>query len=218
MARVPLHVAPYLVALAITLAGAGIIHALPAQLAIWREPALDRLLPLTPSPVEAPVAVVDLGIDGDRMVRGRADLAGLLIAIGEAGARGVALDIVLSGNCAESPDNAALSDAIGGVPTTLGFLLSAGSGGEPLEAPTLAAGQGLVLPDVWQAAGAESACPAFQEAARESGVASLSGGADGVVRDAPVLAVSGEQAYLGLAFEALRQREGLGTVIIGGDP
>src|SRR5215217_1261629 len=200
MARVPLHVAPYLVALAITLAGAGIIHALPAQLAIWREPALDRLLPLTPSPVEAPVAVVDLGIDGDRMVRG------------------VALDIVLSGNCAESPDNAALADAIGAVPTTLGFLLSAGSGGEPLEAPTLAAGQGLVLPDVWQAAGAESACPAFQEAARESGVASLSGGADGVVRDAPVLAVSGEQAYLGLAFEALRQREGLGTVIIGGNP
>lgn len=218
MARGPFHAAPYLVALALALAGAGTIYALPNHLALWREPALDRLLPLTPKPVDAPVAVVDLGMDGARVVQNRADLAELLVALGEAGASGVALDIVLSANCGDLPENVALTQAIADVPTTLGFLLSAADGGAPEKVPTLAAGQGLALPEVWQAAGAESACPAFQDAALGSGVASLSGGEDGVVRDAPVLAVSSERAYLGLAFEAVRQREELDTVIIGGDP
>lgn len=206
---------PICFAAAVTLFGAAVLALLPDSLATWREPALDRLVFLTPASVDTPVAVVDLGPDD--AIRNRGDLAKLLTMIGEAGASQIAIDIVLSANCQPGSDNDALAAAIAATPTTLGFLLSAGTG-RPLRSPTIIAGQGLALPDIWQESGSERACTAFEMAARGTAVASLAGGSDGVLREGPALAAADGVAFLGLGVEAVRQYRALGSVIIGGSP
>ncbi|UJW87199.1 CHASE2 domain-containing protein [Devosia sp. SL43] len=198
--------------------GAALVLTLPASLAEWRETGLDRLVSLMPVPGSEDIFVVDIGTISDSgEAWSRVDTARLLTAIADAAPKAVALDIVLSANCAANPANEALAAAIAKVPTTLGFLLGP-SGGQPRPAPNIAASEGLALPSIWQSSGAERACPAFEAAATGAGAASLAGGMDAMIREAPALAVVGGTAYLGLAPDAIRLAKGSASTLIGGDP
>ena len=208
---------PLGVALSMAIAGAGLVSMLPEPWAFWREPMLERLVLLLPAAETGAVAVVDIA-SARRDCWDRQDTQRLVAAIAEAGPSVVALDIVLSADCRMSAQNTALATALGRVPATLGILLSGDDRGVPRPTPTIAATEGLALPDIWVAAGAEHACAQFEAAATGSGVASLAGGSDGVVRAIPALAVAGERAYPGLAVDAVRLHQKLGTIILSGDP
>lgn len=209
---------PMLAATAVAMLGAGLILTLPDAIAPWREPGLDRLVALMPPPPSDNIVVVDIGTlsdTGDDW--SRVDTARLLTAIAAAKPRAVALDIVLSADCAANAPNRALAAAIAAVPTTLGFLLGP-TGGEPHPPAVIAARDGLALPLIWQAPAAERACPAFEEVARGASAASLAGGMDAMIRAAPALVVVGDNAYLGLAADAVRLARGTGSTLLGGNP
>ena len=209
---------PMLAATAVAALGAVLVIILPDSLAPWRETGLDRLVSLMPAPPADEIVVVDIGTTSDTGgAWSRMDTARLLTTVADAGPKAVALDVVLSADCATNDVNQALATAIAKVPTTLGFLLGS-SGGEPRPPPSIAASEGLSLPSIWQAAGAERACPAFEAAAAGAGAASLAGGMDAIIRAAPALAVVGDIAYLGLAADAVRLAKGSGSTLIGGDP
>jgi len=209
---------PMLAAACVATLGAALIFALPDEAATWRESGLDHLVGLMPEPPSDDIVVVDIGALSDTGTPwNRADTARLMTTIAAAGPTAVALDIVLSADCSTSAVNQALATALAKVPTTLGFLL-AGSGGEPRPEPNIAASQGLALPLIWQAVGAEHACAAFEDAAAGSAVASLAGGMDAIIREAPALVVVGDSAYLGLAPDVVRLAKKTSSVLIGGNP
>ena len=142
---------PMLVATAVATLGAALIFFLPDNAMGWRENGLDRLVGLMPLPSSAEILVIDIGPMSDTGAPwSRTDTARLMTAIADAAPKAVALDIVLSANCAVSPTNEALAEAISRVPTTLGFLLGT-AGGEPQPRTDIASGQGLALPLIWQA-------------------------------------------------------------------
>lgn len=208
---------PLALAMAIGLVGAGLITALPEPFAFWREPVLDRLVLMMPEPVSGEVAVVDIA-SARRDGWDRQDMQQLLSKIAAAAPSVIALDIILSANCQLSDQNDALAGSIGAVPTTLGFLLSTDTNGGPRPAPTFAAAEGVNLQHVWVAPGAERVCPQFESAARGASVASVAGDMDGVVRQVPALALAAERPYAGLAIDAIRLRENVGTLLLAGDP
>ncbi|SEQ53867.1 adenylate cyclase [Devosia sp. YR412] len=203
---------PMLVAASVAMLGAALIVLLPDDAAPWRETGLDRLVGLMPLPSSDEIVVVDIGAGWSRSQTAR-----LMTTIADAKPKAVALDIVLSADCAVSATNQTLAMAIAKVPTTLGFLLASGDG-QPRPPANIAASQGLALPLIWQAPGAEHACPSFESAAAGSAAASLAGGMDAIIREAPALVVVGDSAYLGLAADVVRLAKGSGSPLIGGDP
>lgn len=209
---------PLLTAAVIAALGAATLLLLPDEAAPWRDRALDSLVLLLPEPAGDDIMVVDIGLASETGARwSRPDTARLMAAIAQQQPAAVALDIVLNAECTTSPDNTRLIDALGTVPTTLGFLLAA-SGTPPLPKPYIAAGQGLSLPGMWRAAGAEHACPSFEAVAASSAAASLAGGMDATIRHAPALVLVGDTPYLGLAADAVRLAKASGSAMLGGNP
>lgn len=207
------------VAAVIATIGAGLVFTLPDTATPWRELAFDRLIGLMPLPADGTIAVVDVGPVSDSGAPWRrADTAQLLTTIAAAKPLVVAFDIVLGADCITSPTNQALADAMASVPTTLGFLLATSEQTAPRPEPTIAASEGLALPEIWQAPGAEHACPAFEQAAAGSAAAALAGGMDAMIRQVPALVVVGQSAYLGLAADAVRLAGRTSSVLLGGDP
>ncbi|WP_224702364.1 adenylate/guanylate cyclase domain-containing protein [Devosia aquimaris] len=207
------------VAVALSVAGGAVIATLPEDLAPWREPAFDRLVSLMPMPDDSAIMVVDIGAVSDTGAPWqRADTARLLNNIAAARPAVVALDIVLGSDCTVTATNQSLADALARVPTTLGFLLAPRENVPPKPDLTIAASEGLALPLIWQATGAEHACQIFEQAAMGSAVTALAGGMDAIIRDVPALVAVGQNAYLGLALDALRLSAGRRSVLLGGDP
>jgi len=210
---------PLATAIGVAMLGAALIIVLPDAAAPWREVALDRLVGLMPEPASDEIMVVDIGsVSADGGPWRRADTARLMGVIADTSPSVVAVDIVLGGDCTANAENTALATAIAKVPVTLGFLLAGEDREAPLPRPSIAASQGLALPQVWQAAGAEHACPLFEAAAKGSAVASLAGGMDAMIRDAPALAVVGDDAYFGLALDAVRLAKATSSPLMGGNP
>ncbi len=198
-----------------------------------RELAFDRALPiLAGAPETSPVVVVD--IDRESLARygawpwRRQILAELVGKIAEAKPRVIGLDILLSEPDRFSPTglvrhlgpdadrngiadlarrlpdgDAALADAFRAAPTVLGFVLEPGAGEVPSGPPILARGR-LVVPDIWQAAGAIGPVPAVAASARGLGAMVLADDADGNVRRVPLLLLVGDQARPGFAAEVVR--------------
>src|SRR5262245_31634534 len=176
-----------------------------------RELAFDRALPiLAVAPETSPVVVVD--IDRESLARygawpwRRQILAELIGKIAEAKPRVIGLDILLSEPDRFSPTglvrnlgpdadrngiadlarrlpdgDPVLADAFRAAPTVLGFVLEPGAGEIPPGPPILARGR-LVVPDIWQAAGAIGPVHAVAASARGLGAMVLADDADGKVR------------------------------------
>ncbi|MBU1306067.1 MAG: adenylate/guanylate cyclase domain-containing protein [Alphaproteobacteria bacterium] len=207
------------VALILACIGAVTVAALPDELAPWRELAFDRLVAMQEIPTDGAIMVVDIGPESDAgLPWQRVDTARLLTAVAAAKPAVVAFDIVLGADCAPGATNTILANAMAEVPTTLGFLFATNERTAPKPELTVAAGEGLALPQVWQAVGAEHACPAFEQVARGSAAATLAGGMDAIIRQVPALVVVGQSAYLGLAADAVRLSVGRGSALLGGDP
>jgi adenylate cyclase len=198
-----------------------------------RELAFDRALPiLAVAPETSPVVVVD--IDRESLARygawpwRRQILAELIGKIAEAKPRVIGVDILLSEPDRFSPTglvrnlgpdadqngiadlarrlpdgDAVLADAFRAAPTVLGFVLEPGAGEIPPGPPILARGR-LVVPDIWQAAGAIGPVRALAASARGLGAMVLADDADGKVRRIPLLLLVGDQARPGFAAEVVR--------------
>ena len=211
--------AGFAMAVALSILGGLAIATLPEELAPWREPTFDRLVSLMPMPDDSNIMVVDIGARSDSgQPWRRGDTARLLTNIAGAQPSAMALDIVLGSDCAPGATNQSLADAIARVPTTLGFLLAPEDSAPPRPEVTLATSGDLALPLLWQASGAEHACPMFEDAALGASTAALAGGMDAIIRDVPALVVVGQNAYLGLAPDAVRLAAGRGSALLGGNP
>jgi adenylate cyclase len=198
-----------------------------------RELTFDQTLPLlAPQSQQSPVTVIDIDRESLARYGSwpwhRLVLAELLRKIAQAKPRVIGLDILLSeadrfsltglvrnlgldadhdniANLANKlPDgDAAITEALKGAPTVLGFVLDPAAGEVPPGAPILTRGP-IQVPDIWRAAGAIGPLPAIAESGRGFGAIALAGDADGKVRRVPLLVLTGDQARPGFAVEVLR--------------
>ncbi|SIQ68579.1 adenylate cyclase [Rhizobium sp. RU20A] len=187
-----------------------------------REAFSDALLGIIEPPAAPEIVVVDID---RKAIQGlpdqdwnRADTATLLSRLAALKPKVVALDFVFSSGCV-SPDasNGALGDAIGAVPTVLGFLIAETVREAPRPIPPLAVRKPLSVPDLWFIDGAETSCGPLMDRSRAAASAFLVGDEDARIRRVQPYAVLGQAAYPTLALEAVRQVTG-GTPILGGAP
>ncbi len=201
-------------ALAVSLA----ILVLPGLTATPRTAALDALSRLIPPPATEGVAVIDIDEASVRTLGPwpwpRAKLAELIAAVNRGRPAAIALDILLAGNCDPGdPGNAALAEAIGAAPVTLGFVLP-GADAAPPQKAMVAVRPGTSLPGLWTEGGAELPCPIFIEKAQGLGTLSLAGDSAATVRSVPAIVAVERSLYPGLAADAVRLASGAGTLVL----
>jgi adenylate cyclase len=135
----------------------------------------------------------------------RAQTAAVASAIAALHPAAVAFDLVFSANCdPTSPANAELAEAIGAVPTAVGFLVSEGaSSGAGPSLPLLSSANANV-PASWFVDGVETACPDFLQRAKASAGSFLIGDGDAHVRRVQAYSIVGSGAYPALAIAAVQ--------------
>ncbi len=142
--------------------------------------------------------------------------ARLVAAVAASAPKAIALDIVLSGKCGVSdPGNAELADAIGKVPTVIGFVLPGHDTKMPSVSP-VAVKPPVDIPFLWRADGAELPCPEFIGPAVGLATVSISGDASATVSSVPAVVQAGKTPYPGLAVDAVRLWAGASAVILSG--
>lgn len=209
-----------------------------------RERAFDRLIALHGvaggEPGVEPV-VVDIGRRALEEVGPwpwpRERLAELVEAIADAGARSLAVDILLDVPDDRSPaalarqlrqagvvfemDPAGLADgdrrlaaALQRVPTVLGVGLSPNETGASVPSPPLIVRGTFVADGLWRSAGLVAPIPLLADAAAGFGALSLPGSSDGATRKVPLLALAGRQPVLGLALSLVRVEAGGAPILV----
>jgi len=192
---------------------------------------------------DAPVRIVDIDDETLRRLGQwpwpRTELARLTDLLGQAGASAIAYDIVFSepdrtspSRIAERlrrdgvpdagiaalnslPDNdAVLAGAFARNPVVTGMFLLNDGRGLPLEPKAGFGVAGTAPSSVPAFRRALTSLPAIRESAAGSGFVSLAGGEDGIVREAPLLAMLGDQLHPSLALEALRVAQGAGSITV----
>ena len=204
------------------LVAAGAIVYAPAVLAGWREAAIGAMSRI--GPVQRAESVVVVDVDR-RSVEAlgpwpwkRPDLGRLITAIAAEQPAAIALDMVVSGSCADDADNRALADALHQVPVTLGFVMTERDTALSVRSP-IALHRPVEIPGLWRSAGGEQPCPIFVDAAAGLAAVSIAGGRTATVRMVPALVAVGRDLYPGLAVDGVRLLAGGGTLIVGGvDP
>lgn len=188
-----------------------------------RELFFDTLTQWVGAPQSAQILVVDIDRKSIQLTAdrdwGRDDTANLISHLSDAGADAVALDFVFSTSCnASEPENAALTQAISGIPTILGFLIADGGVERPKPVPPVAVRRPITVPELWFIDGAEASCAFLQSASRSAAAAFLVGDEDARIRRVQAFSIIGNDAYPAMGLEAARFANGGGTPIIGGEP
>ena len=142
----------------------------------------------------------------------RGDLARLITVLAARKPAAIGLDIVLSQTCAAGPQTDALVRAMATVPVLTGFVVPGPDGNLPQPQLPIAAMQNA---PGWNAAGAETACPAFAAVSAGAALISLAGGRDGRIRMAPAVAFVAGQPFAGMGVELARSAAGWATPIVG---
>ncbi len=204
-----------------------------------RERIFDALTAANTSPDDAPV-VVDIDRRSLAAVGpwpwGRAELADLVEGIAAAGARALAVDILLDEPDDRSPAALArrlsdfgvplevdpqtladgdvrLAEAMAKVPTVLGVGLAPQEGESVRPPPVIVRGT-FVADGLWRTGGVAGPTRALQVGAAAFGALSLPGSVDGTVRHVPLLAIAGRQPVTGLAVELQRIAQGGPPILI----
>ncbi|HMO68557.1 MAG TPA: adenylate/guanylate cyclase domain-containing protein, partial [Novosphingobium sp.] len=192
---------------------------------------------------DAPVRVVDIDDESLRRLGQwpwpRTEIARLTDALGAAGASAIAFDIVFAepdrtspaalaerlgrdgadpsaiAALARLPDNdAVLAQAFARNPVVAGAFLLNDRAGAPLPPKAGFGVAGTEPSSVPAFRRAIASLPAIHEAAAGSGFVSLAGGADGIVREVPLLARQGGGLLPSLSLEALRVAQGAGSITL----
>ena len=146
----------------------------------------------------------------------RGQQARLVAAVAASAPRAIALDIVLSGKCGVGDlGNAELADAIGKVPTVIGFVLPGRDTKLPSISPVVVKPP-VDIPFLWRADGAELPCPEFIASAAGLATVSISGDASATVSSIPAVVQAGKTPYPGIAVDAVRLWGGASAVILSG--
>ncbi|MBD9374024.1 CHASE2 domain-containing protein [Rhizobium sp. ARZ01] len=188
-----------------------------------RELFFDALTQAVPPPESEKLLVIDIDRRSFQAAPGedwrRAQTAQLIATLAAAKPLAIALDFVFSRNCdTTDPANRALAEAIGKVPTVLGFLIGDRPVPAPNPVPALAVQRPVAVPELWFIEGAETSCPMFQDRAAAAASAFLVGDADARVRRVQVYSIIRNAAYPTLGVEAARRAAGAGTPVLGGAP
>ncbi|MES2664635.1 MAG: adenylate/guanylate cyclase domain-containing protein [Pseudomonadota bacterium] len=184
----------------LTLVLAAVVWAPPAWLALEQEQLFDRLLATLPVPADPGLRVVDIGaVDEAGAPWTRASTARLVQKLAEARPAIIGFDILFSGDC-EAGATEVLAGAVQASPVVLGFLVSSISTLPPYPNPA----SELSAPDMWQAAGAEAACPALLRASVAAASMSLLGDSDARIRRVPALVQVAGRAYPTLALRLVQ--------------
>ena len=210
--------APGIVAgLAVAVLLAGLILAGQTATEPLRERLFDAMIAGRAGAVSDKVWVVEIGAtNAANAPWSRGDLAALITTLAATKPAAIGLDIVLSQDCAPGPQMQALITALASAPVLTGFVVPGPAGQMPAPQLPIAVMQNA---PAWDAAGAETACPAFQAASKGAVLISLSGGRDGRVRTAPALTFVAGQPFAGLGVELARHAAGWPAPIFGGgDP
>jgi len=202
------------------MAGLAVLASLSEPYKTVREQALGVVSQLAAPPPMPGIMVVDIddaaSLDTGTWPWPRAEQARLIAAVAASSPTAIALDIVLSGHCgAEEPGNSELADAIGLVPTVIGFVLPGRE--KPVQPLSPVAVQPPVdIPFLWQAEGAEWPCPEF--ISRAEGLASVSIGGDSsaTVSSVPGVVMVGPSLYPGFAADAVRLWMDASAAILSG--
>lgn len=212
---------------------AGLVASLAGAIALFtlgetalerqREFYFDALTQAVPVVQNDRIVVVDIDRKAFQSVPDRdwtrAQTAALIERLAAAKATAIAFDFVFSTDCgAEDAANAALSNAIGKMPTVLGFLIGDNPEAAPHPVPQLALQRPVNVPDLWFIDGTESSCPLLQDKAIAAAAAFLVGDEDAVVRRVQAYAIVGNAAYPALGVEAARLAAGARTPVLGGNP
>lgn len=212
---------------------AGLIASLAGALALLalgetalerqREFYFDALTQAVPPARSDRIVVVDIDRKAFQSVPNRdwtrAETATLVERLAAAKPTAIAFDFIFSTDCApDVPANAALADAIGKVPTVLGFLIGETLDGAPHPVPKLALHRPVNVPDLWFIEGTESSCTFLQDRSTAAAAAFLVGDEDAVVRRVQAYAIVGNAAYPALGVEVARLAAGARTPVLGGDP
>ena len=215
---------PLAAGLVASLAGAAALFFLGENaLERQREYYFDALTQAVPAPVSERIAVVDIDRkafqNAPEKEWTRAQTAGLIDRLAAAKPAAIAFDFIFSTDCRpDEPANAALAEAVGKVPTVLGFLIGETPDAAPRPVPRLALQRPVVAPDLWFIDGTESSCAFLQEKSAAAAAAFLVGDEDAVVRRVQAYAILGNAAYPTLGVEAARLAAGVHTPILGGNP
>lgn len=220
----PTRAKPLLAGILTSLLGALLIYTL-AETALERPRELffDMVTQSVPAPVSDRLLVVDIDRRSFQSAPDetwqRAQTVELITTIAAAKPIAIALDFVFSSNCdTGDPANRALADAIGKIPTVMGFLIGDRPGPPPKPVPELAVQKPLAIPDLWFVEATDTSCPMFQDRAAAAASAFLVGDADARVRRAQAYSIVQDAAYPTLGVEVARRAAGAGTPVLGGTP
>ncbi|WP_409529869.1 CHASE2 domain-containing protein, partial [Shinella sp.] len=212
---------------------AGLIASLAGALALLalgetalerqREFYFDALTQAVPATRSDRIVVVDIDRKAFQSVPNRdwtrAETATLVERLAAAKPAAIAFDFIFSTDCApDVPANAALAQAIGKVPTVLGFLIGETLDGAPHPVPKLALHRPVDVPELWFVEGTESSCTFLQDRSSAAAAAFLVGDEDAVVRRVQAYAIVGNAAYPALGVEVARLAAGARTPVLGGKP
>lgn len=220
----PTRAKPLIAGILTSLLAASLIYFLPASvLERPRELFFDALTQSVSSPESDHVVVVDIDRTSSQAAPNeewqRPQTAALIAAIANAGPAAIALDFVFSNECDPSdPANKALGDAIGKVPSVLGFLIGDQIDQPPRPVPTLAVQRPVGIPDAWFIEGTESSCAMLQDRSAAAAGAFLVGDDDALVRKVQAYSIVGSAAYPALGLEVARLSAGAKTPVLGGTP
>lgn len=201
-------------ALAVAALMAMLILGAPNATEPLRERMFDAMIGARAGAVSNKVWVVEVGATnaaGAAWTRG--DLAALITILGATKPAAIGLDIVLSQGCAPGRETDVLAAAMRATTVLTGFVVPGLPGNIPQPQLPIAAMQNA---PAWDAAGAETACPAFQAASTGAVLISLSGGRDGRIRTAPAVGFVAGQPFAGMGVELARHAMGWPTPILGG--
>ncbi|CDX20894.1 Adenylate cyclase transmembrane protein [Mesorhizobium plurifarium] len=205
------------------LSALSLLSPLTSHLDVQREQFFDTLTQWIAPPRATEISVVDFDLrsfwENANNVWDRLDVASVVAAISESGARAIAIDIIFGKACDPSEKrNNALAQAIASAPVTLGFLIGDSTERRPKQAPPVGVLRPVTIPPLLFIDGAETSCPEFEKRARSVAEAFLVGDKDAHVRRAQAFVVLDDQVYPALGIEAARVAFGTRPPIIGGNP
>jgi adenylate cyclase len=186
-----------------------------------RERSFDLLLPWLPAPRAGDDGVRIVDIDRAALARfgpwpwPRRRLAEVVAAAAAGHPAVLGVDMLLAGPDRFAPDgDAALAQALSGVPGLLGFVLDTSPTGEDLPAPPVLAQAAVSARGLWRAPGVIGPTPVLAEAAQGFGALVAAPDPDGLTRRVPLLVATGGVVRPGLAVEAVRLAQGAGELLI----